>query len=291
MGVMPDRPYRLRTGDVVEIGVWGEDDMTKRITVGPDGRISYYKATEIRTAGRTLKKLREILQEKLAEDFKNPEVFASLINSAGNFVSITGGVKNPGLYSISNETRLRDLIKRAGGLLPNGESDEGVILRGSNLVDVDFDKLFDKKKAGAREIALNNVLLQPNDRIHIPTAIRLDNMVFVVGAVRVPRAIRYSKSITFLEALVTAGDVPAGAWERKWFIVRGRMNKPAIIPVNARQIRTGKMKDIALQSGDVIFLPKVPLEKTAEVIRQLDVIFGAVNQAGRASNVKIFGRF
>ena len=73
IGRLPDRPYRLRNGDLLEIGVWGEDDMTRRLTVGPDGRISYYKATEIMAACRTLEALRETLKEELAKDFRNPE--------------------------------------------------------------------------------------------------------------------------------------------------------------------------------------------------------------------------
>lgn len=293
--------YRLRNGDVVEIGVWGEDDMTKKVTVGPDGRISYYKATEVSAARRTLKELRNDLTDRLKKDFKKPEVFISLVNSAGNFVSVTGIVKSPGLYKINNETRLVDVIADSGGI-PLGSSrfgerfteiadlSQSFVLRGNKFLDVDFEKLFGRKSGGAREIAINNVLLQPNDRVYIASAVGLDNKIFVVGAVRSPSVIRYSKSISFLEALITAGDVPKGAWERKSFIVRGRMNQPKIIPINARDVRRGKVADIALQAGDVIFMPKTPLAKIAEVVGQLNVIFTSVNTAEQTSKVKFFDR-
>jgi polysaccharide biosynthesis/export protein len=289
--------YRIRTGDDLEIGVWGEKDMTKKITVGPDGRISYFLATEVLASGRTLKQLKSHLRQNLKQHFTDPEVFVSLLNSAGNFVTVTGMVKKPGIYKINNETRLVDVVAKAGGI-PLGASRSGVgvaeisdlsqafVLRGDKFLDVDFERLFGKKKATAREIALNNVLLLPNDRVYIPSAINLNNKVFVVGSVRTPRMIRYSKEITFLEALLQAGDVPEAAWERKSFIIRGRMNNPKIIPVNSRLVRTGRIADIRLQAGDVIFMPKTPLAKTVEVIRQIDTIFGGITQAESAYKVR-----
>jgi len=306
MEIGPEPPriadvYRIRTGDALEVGVWGENDMTKRITVGPDGRISYFLATEVLASGRTLKELKSHLRQRLKKHYKDPEVFVSLVSSAGNFVSVTGIIKKPGIYKISNESRLVDIIAQAGGIpLGSTQFGQGItevadlsqafVLRGSRFVNVDFEKLFRRKPATAREIAMNNILLQPNDRIYVPSAVQLDNKVFIVGAVRAPRMIRYSKDITFLEALVRAGDVPEQAWERKSFIVRGRMNNPKIIPVNSRLVRQGRIADIRLQAGDVIFMPKTPLAKTVEVIRQLDSIFGGMTSAERASKVRMFDR-
>lgn len=294
--------YRIRTSDRLEIGVFGENDMTKEVKVGPDGRISYFLATEVMASGLTLAEIKVEIERRLQPYFKKPRVFASLVDSAGNFVSVTGIVKSPGIYSISNETRLVDVIAKARGIplaahglggiadVEVADLSQAFVLRGDKFLNVDFEILFGRKRAGARAIAINNVLLQPNDRIFIPSAVSMDNKIFVVGAVRAPRVIRYSKEISFLEALVTAGDVPQGAWERKSFIIRGRMNKPRIIPVNTRLVRTGGIADIRLEAGDVIFVPKTPLAKTAEVIRQIDVIFSGITNAERASNVRMFDR-
>jgi polysaccharide export outer membrane protein len=298
----PPRPrmseiYRIRTGDILEVGIWGEDEMTKKLTVGPDGRVSYLLATEMRASGRTLSQLQGQLKNKLTEFYKDPKVFISLLSSAGNYVSVTGIVKDPGTYKISNVTRLVDVIAQAGGI-PLGSSrfgqefaeiadlSQAFVLRGDRFLDVDFEVLFGDKRAGPRAIALNNVLLQPNDRIYIPSAVQLENKIYVVGAVRFPQMIRFSKRISFLEAVVRAGDVPEAAWERKTFIVRGRMNQPKIIPVNTRDIRTGRIPDIRLQPGDVIFVPKTPLAKIAEVVGQLDTVFEGVLDAERVYGVR-----
>jgi polysaccharide export outer membrane protein len=271
--------------------------MTKQVTVGPDGRISYFLATELIASGKTLGDLQKILTGKLEAQYKRPQIFVSLLNSAGNFVSVTGVVRNPGLVRITNETRLVDAIAMSGGI-PLGSTQYGenfaevadlsqaFVLRGEQFLPVNFEVLFGKKATGARDIAVNNVLLRPNDRIYVPPAVSINNKIFVVGAVRVPHVIHYSKEITFLEAVVRAGDVPEQAWERRSFIVRGRMNNPTIIPVNARQVRTGKVPDIVLQPGDVVFVPKTPLAKATEVIGQLDTVFQGVTSAEAAYKVR-----
>jgi len=295
-------PYRIRTGDVLEIGVWGEDGMTRRVTVGPDGRISYYQTTELMAAGRTLGELKAELRSQLKEYFKHPEVVLSLSDSAGLFVSVTGQVRNPGLYKINNESRVADVIAQAGGI-PLGSTayaeryvevadlSTAWVLRGDQFVEaqpgvpVDFTKLFGSSR-DPREIALNNVRLQASDRIFIPSAVSLDNKVFVLGQVRLPQVIQYSKEISFLEAIARAGDVPESAWERRSFIIRGRFNKPQIIEVNTRAVRTGEARDIRLQPGDVVFLPKTPLAKAADVITQMDTIMTGVITADRAYQVR-----
>jgi len=292
--------YRIRTEDLLEVGVWGEEDMTRRLKVGPDGRISYFQATELPVSGRTLGELKVELRSILSKHFKNPEVFVSLVDSAGFFVSVTGVVKSPGLYRINNESRVVDVVAQAGGIplaaAPTGianlavaDLSQAFVLRGDKFLDVDFAKLFGGK-ADPREIAANNVRLEANDRIYVPSAVNLDNKVFVAGAVRFPRVIQFSKEITMLEALLEAGDVPEAAWERRSFIIRGRMNKPEIIAVNTRDLREGRIPDIRLQAGDVVFLPKTPLAKIAEVIGQMDNIFGGINSSAAASNVRYFDR-
>ena len=289
--------YRIRTEDLLEIGVMGEDDMTKRIKVGPDGRISYFQATELMAAGRTLGELKDEIRAQMTKLFKHPEVYVSLIDSAGLFVTITGQVAKPGTYKINNETRLTDIIAQAGGI-PLGVSLGGryadtsevadlsraYLLRGDRFEPVDFAKLFGERDVvDPKEIVANNVRLVAHDRIFIPSAIKLDNKIYVLGQVRNPGLIQFSKEITFLEAIARAGDVPEAAWERKSFIIRGRLDKqPQIIEINSREVRTGKLSDVRLQAGDVVFVPKTPLAKAAEVSGQFGAVLGGMTAADNA---------
>ena len=43
-------------------------------------------------------------------------------------------------------------------------------------------------------------------------------------------------------------------------------------------------------NGEVIHVRRSPLDKTVDLMRQINVITGGVNSAARASNVKMFDR-
>jgi protein involved in polysaccharide export with SLBB domain len=230
---------------------------------------------------------------------KSVEVFVRLIDFRGDFVRVSGAIDNPGIHPCGDSTRLMTVMEmirercarpacpRRATATPDWS--QAFVLREDKLLDVDFEKLLGAKPnaATAREKALSNVLLEPGDRIYVPPVIKLGSKVYVVGAVGYPRLIRYHKEITYLEAMVRAGDVPCSAWERKSFIIRGKMKHPTIIPVNAPLVRTGKIADILLKPGDVIFVPRKSIKKTLEVVRQLDVIYGQVAQAEAACNKRL----
>jgi polysaccharide biosynthesis/export protein len=283
--------YVIQPGDRLEIGVWGEDDMTKRLSVDQDGRISYFRITDVKAAGKTTRALEQELPKHLKKWFGSRPVFSvTLIRPAGKFISITGVVASPGWYSLGKEVRLLTLLANAQrgwswSSSHHRHSDakpdwsQAFVLRGDKFLDVDFEKLLDAKGSTPREKILNNPLLQPGDRVYVPGLVSPGNRVYVVGVPRRPRLIRYSKEITFLEAMLRAEDIPCSVWERKIFIIRGKMKHPTIIPVNVRLVRTGRIADILLKPGDVIFVPKTRIEKTGEVICRLDAIYGQVAQA------------
>ncbi len=44
--------YLIQAGDVFEISVWGEEEMTREIVVLPDGTISYFLVGELTATGK-----------------------------------------------------------------------------------------------------------------------------------------------------------------------------------------------------------------------------------------------
>ncbi len=281
-GLKPiDRPelYRARPGDVLLIELLGEDKMSRKVKVGPDGRLTYYIARGIQASGRTFDHIRRDIAHRLRAHYKNPQIAVSGISYRGNTVSVLGVVGKPGLYEITSSTRLLDVIAQAGGIPVTwkiGATSVGTeeiadyrksyVMRGGEFLDVDFVALFRGTKS---EVVGNNALLRPGDRVNIPAAAGGGSKVMVLGEVARPGVVRYANSISFLEAIAEAGGVKASAWERKAFIVRGSMDRPKVMAVNARAVATGRSRDVELQRGDVVFLPKHALGKMSEVTRQL----------------------
>ncbi|HEY3296731.1 MAG TPA: SLBB domain-containing protein [bacterium] len=98
-------------------------------------------------------------------------------------VCVAGEVQLPGSYTLRNRNEtLRDIIKRANGLKPNGYAGGGQLIRNGQRLFLNFEDLLIHGRK--RE----NVILQPGDSIYIPTR---PNVVEVKGAVMNPGYFKY----------------------------------------------------------------------------------------------------
>ena len=89
--------------------------------------------------------------------------------------------------------------------------------------------------------------------------------IFVSGVVRSPAEIRMTGAMTLLKALAQAGS-PLSSASSELTIARQKKTAGAtkpegsdatdVIRVNWRDLQTGRATDVALQDGDVIFVPK-----------------------------------
>src|SRR5262245_50209748 len=72
--------YRLDSGDVVEVSVFGVQDFKRRSAINVDGDISLPLLGDIRASGLTLAELRTKLRESMAQSniMRSPDVTAEL---------------------------------------------------------------------------------------------------------------------------------------------------------------------------------------------------------------------
>jgi polysaccharide export outer membrane protein len=270
--------YRIRSGDVLTISILGESEMKETLPVGPDGRISYYVADDVPAAGRTFADLRKALREKLLVHFRDPQVTVMGANFSGNTVTILGQVRSPGEYTVRSDTRLLDVIALAGGIartayvrdvygaLDLADLSRAFLLRGPAFVDVDFEALFSDDEMA---VARNNTYVLAGDRVYIPSSAAMENRVFVLGEVASPKVVRFQREMSLVEAIAEAGGVKPSAWERRAFVVRGSLRDPEVIPINLRLAATGRVPNVPLEAGDIVYVPKTVLGKTAEITRQI----------------------
>lgn len=100
-----------------------------------------------------------------------------------------------------------------------------------------------------------------NPQIRVDIEEYKSQSVFVSGEVRAPAEIRMTGTMTLLKALAQAGSPLSSASSE---LTIARQKKPStpsgestdVIRVNWRDLETGKAKDVLLQDGDVIFIPK-----------------------------------
>lgn len=122
--------YFLEIGDVLEVDVWKVDDLSRQVTVRPDGRISMPLVGDLEVVGMSLTELRNILTEKFSDYIVDPQVSIALRQFGGRKFIILGEVSNPGVYRYQQQIYLMEAIALAGGIRQFAKIADVMIIRG-----------------------------------------------------------------------------------------------------------------------------------------------------------------
>jgi polysaccharide export outer membrane protein len=160
--------YYIGPEDVLEIIVWRNTDLSKVVTVRPDGRISLPLLGDIEATGLTPGELTANIVSRLKQFKETPTVSVILqqVNSYGIYV--LGEVAKPGRYYLKSKTTLLQAITIAGGFTPIAARNKIVIFRWGEGKNNEV-----KLKASYDDIVLKdhsnqNVVLKPGDTIVVP---------------------------------------------------------------------------------------------------------------------------
>ncbi len=158
--------YRIGPGDVLEISVWKDESLYREISVPPDGIISYPLIGDIEAAGKTVTMLRKTITGKLSEYVPDATVTVILkqINSLQAYV--IGKVNNPGVFPITMDTSVMQVLAMARGLNPFASAGNIHILRRRQNVTVRIP--FNYKEVEKGENYEQNIVLQRGDVVVVP---------------------------------------------------------------------------------------------------------------------------
>lgn len=266
----PKGPYRMNIGDVIEISVLDEPEMTRDITVIPDGTITYLLVGEMQAEGLTIAELRKSLTEALEEFYIAP--YVSIITRKINLppddvknISILGAVKNSGNFDWNKGDRVLDMIAQAGGLLytqtemgsrTTANLKASYISRNGKELDVDFYKLL---RLGDMRY---NILIEPDDFIYIADS--EESTIVVMGEVQSPRIVPYTRNMTVVEALSICGGFTREAYQSRVVILRSREGETKYVEVDVNDLLHGRdVKNLMLEGGDIVYIPEQTLSEYA----------------------------
>jgi len=261
--------YRMNAGDDIEIRVYGHDDLTVGTKIGPDGMVGIAFMGQVKLSGHTIAEAAEAIREGLAPYVKNPVVSVTVKEVKSETATIAGACRSPGVYGISNTTKLADLYATAGSSaekLFDGDSvyvadlDNSIFVRNGEIIPVDFRKAINSGDA------LHNVLIHKGDYIYI--AERMDSTVTICGDVRSPQKRMYEHGMGLVETLALAGWLQETHWKHV-IIIRDGLANPHLYKVDIDGIIAGKCKNVALKPGDIIYVPKDNLAEYNVFVRKL----------------------
>jgi hypothetical protein len=84
-----NRAYRIAAGDVLQIDVWKQPEITRTIPVLPDGAIYLPLVNGVKVAGLSAMELAGLLREKLLPFLANPQVTVTVVRMHGTPVPTT----------------------------------------------------------------------------------------------------------------------------------------------------------------------------------------------------------
>ena len=121
--------YTLYPGDQLDIVVSSAPELSRTLTVGPDGRIVMPMSGPVMAAGRTFEQVRTALQGELAKQLRDPTVAVSPRAYAPQQVYVGGEVGTAGTYALPGPIGALEAVTMAGGLRPSAQTKEIVVLR------------------------------------------------------------------------------------------------------------------------------------------------------------------
>lgn len=124
--------YKLASGDVISISVFGEPDLSiKELRLTDAGSFSYPFIGEVQAKGKTAAEIEQLIIGKLKGDYLvDPRVSVSVLKYREFFIS--GEVKSPGAYPFQPGLTLRRAVALAGGLTERASEGRITIIRDNN---------------------------------------------------------------------------------------------------------------------------------------------------------------
>lgn len=122
--------YAIGTGDILQITVWQNADLTSRVAVRPDGMITLPLVGEIVASGRRPTQVQEEITRRLTRFLTTPAsvtVTAAEINSYRIYV--LGQVTTPGELRPRSPVKVLQALALAGGLTRFADPDSIVVVR------------------------------------------------------------------------------------------------------------------------------------------------------------------
>ena len=158
--------YRIGPEDILQISVWKEDDLDRKVLVRPDGGVSFPLVGDIQVSGRTPLEVQDEIRSRLERYVPDAEVTVSVDKISGYTVFVLGEVKSPGQFTLGRYVDVVQALTLAGGTTPYASESKIRILRRQDGREVVYRfSLADIKRGRGTE---RNIILQSGDVVVVP---------------------------------------------------------------------------------------------------------------------------
>jgi polysaccharide export outer membrane protein len=267
--------YLFGPDDLLEIsGPELTESGGKRARIDGEGNVDVPLVGRVHVTGLTVQQTEEKLNKLLRTYIRDPQVAVNVAEVHSQPVSVLGAVNTPGVHQVQGQKTLLEMLALAGGI----RQDAGYSVRITRQVEwgciplpsakADASGRFSVAEINLKKIMEGknpeeNILIFPHDVISVPKA----DMVYVIGEVRRSGGfvLGEHQTISVLQALSMAEGLNTGADRRHAKILRLKKeaDQREELPVDVKEMLTGKKPDLPLQGDDILFIPGSTGKKAA----------------------------
>lgn len=164
----PDYGYQIGPGDQLEINVWRNPELSTRVPVRPDGRITSPLIEDMVAVGKTPAELGREIEERLKKYIRDPTVTVLVSQFVGNSqhqVRVVGQAARPAALPYRQGMTLLDVMITVGGITEFASGNRAVLIRQAEGNKQYRIRLTDLLKNGD---VTANVEVVPGDVVMIP---------------------------------------------------------------------------------------------------------------------------
>ena len=240
---------QISAGDLLEVGVFDTPELSGKLRVNEGGEIALPVAGPLQVEGMTAEEAAAAVEQRLlsTQILKDPHVSIFIVEYATQGVTVTGEVKSPGIYPLLGSHGLVDLLSAAGGVTPNA----GRVVSVTHKADPGNPQMIHMDSRPGKIV--ENVDIQPGDTIVVARA----GVAYVVGDVGHPGGfmIDGNDRLTVLQLVALAAGTTKTSAQDKARLIRRTPNGREEMPIKLKAMMNGKVIDIPLEDGDILFIP------------------------------------
>ncbi len=163
--------YLIGSGDLLNIFVWRNPEVSGSFLVRPDGMITTSLVEDIKVSGKTPTELARSIEKILSTYLRDPIVTVTVQNFVGPFseqVRVIGEAAQPRAINYTQHMTLLDVMIEVGGLTEFADGNDAVLIRIEEGEQKQYQVMIDQLLKDGEISA--NVDMLPGDIIIIPEA-------------------------------------------------------------------------------------------------------------------------
>jgi len=295
------KSYLLGPGDVIDVRVFGQPELSSSVQVDSDGNLSALPFIEkpIPAKCRTDKDVQKDITTAYSKFINNPQVSVRISErNSRQPATVFGAVRQPTRVEMKRRVRLNELMAVSGGFTERasgtiqilhteplmcpepGEESEAAPIDGTRI-PLQIVKISDLRSGKIDA----NPIIRPGDYVLVTEA----EPVYITGSVMSPGGIYLRDQLMLSRALAMVGGARKEAKLTEVRIYRqipGSANQE-LITVDVAAIRKNQKPDVLLQAYDVIEVPEAGMFSSQRIGTTL---IGAVT-GGLSSAISSTGTF